>query len=78
MPLYEYECARCGRFERIQKFSDPPLDPFDPEPVFVALSDFAPVSVEDPPSWELDDFEALPPPLPSPDLPPSPPPDLRA
>ena len=25
MPLYEYECARCGRFERIQKFSDPPL-----------------------------------------------------
>jgi putative FmdB family regulatory protein len=25
VPLYEYECARCGRFERIQKFSDPPL-----------------------------------------------------
>jgi len=25
MPLYEYECARCGkRFELIQKFSDPP------------------------------------------------------
>ena len=25
MPLYEYECACCGeRFERIQKFSDPP------------------------------------------------------
>jgi putative FmdB family regulatory protein len=25
MPLYEYECAACGhRFERIQKFSDPP------------------------------------------------------
>ena len=26
MPLYEYECARCGRFEVIRKFSDPPLD----------------------------------------------------
>jgi putative FmdB family regulatory protein len=26
MPLYEYLCANCGkRFERIQKFSDPPL-----------------------------------------------------
>ena len=25
MPLYEYQCARCGRFEKIQKFSDPPL-----------------------------------------------------
>ncbi|MCZ6696097.1 MAG: zinc ribbon domain-containing protein [Acidobacteria bacterium] len=25
MPLYEYECRRCHhRFERIQKFSDPP------------------------------------------------------
>jgi len=24
MPLYEYECERCGhRFEKIQKFSDP-------------------------------------------------------
>jgi putative FmdB family regulatory protein len=24
MPLYEYECQKCGhRFERIQKFSDP-------------------------------------------------------
>jgi putative FmdB family regulatory protein len=27
MPLYEYECEACGqRFERIQKFSDPPID----------------------------------------------------
>lgn len=27
MPLYEYECTACGhRFERIQKFSDPPVD----------------------------------------------------
>ena len=27
MPLYEYECAACnGRFERIRKFSDPPLE----------------------------------------------------
>ncbi|MFB3917871.1 MAG: FmdB family zinc ribbon protein [Terriglobales bacterium] len=26
MPLYEYECTRCEyRFERIQKFSDPPV-----------------------------------------------------
>jgi putative FmdB family regulatory protein len=27
MPLYEYECLACRhRFERIQKFSDPPAD----------------------------------------------------
>ena len=26
MPLYEYECPKDGLFERIQKFSDPPLD----------------------------------------------------
>ena len=27
MPLYEYECEACGdAFERIQKFSDPPLE----------------------------------------------------
>src|SRR3954451_17426696 len=27
MPLYEYECEACTkRFERIQKFSDPPVD----------------------------------------------------
>ena len=27
MPIYEYECDACGhRFERIQKFSDPPVD----------------------------------------------------
>ncbi len=26
MPLYEYQCSKCGhRFERIRKFSDPPL-----------------------------------------------------
>ena len=25
MPLYEYACDVCGRFERIVKFSDPPL-----------------------------------------------------
>lgn len=25
MPLYEYQCPQCGRFERIQKFSDPLL-----------------------------------------------------
>ena len=27
MPLYEYECDACGqRFEKILKFSDPPLE----------------------------------------------------
>ena len=27
MPLYEYECDAChNRFERIQKFSDPPIE----------------------------------------------------
>ena len=27
MPLYEYQCNACGhRFERIQRFSDPPVD----------------------------------------------------
>jgi putative FmdB family regulatory protein len=27
MPLYEYQCDQCGeRFEKIQKFSDPPLE----------------------------------------------------
>ncbi len=27
MPLYEYQCDRCGhRFELIRKFSDPPVD----------------------------------------------------
>jgi putative FmdB family regulatory protein len=27
MPLYEYQCEACGhRFEKIRKFSDPPLD----------------------------------------------------
>lgn len=25
MPLYEYQCPRCGRFETIRKFSDSPL-----------------------------------------------------
>jgi len=25
LPLYEYQCRRCGRFEIIQKFSDSPL-----------------------------------------------------
>jgi len=27
MPIYEYECEKCGhRFEQIQKFSDPPIE----------------------------------------------------
>ncbi len=25
MPLYEYQCPKCGRFEVIRRFSDPPL-----------------------------------------------------
>ncbi len=26
MPMYEYECAKCGSvFEKLEKFSDPPL-----------------------------------------------------
>jgi len=25
MPLYEYECEKCGVFEKMQKFSDAPL-----------------------------------------------------
>ena len=25
MPLYEYRCPRCGTFEQVHKFSDPPL-----------------------------------------------------
>ena len=25
MPLYEYHCPKCGRFELIQKFSDAPI-----------------------------------------------------
>lgn len=25
MPLYEYQCGKCGRFELIQRFSDAPL-----------------------------------------------------
>ena len=25
MPLYEYRCPRCGTFEQVKKFSDPPL-----------------------------------------------------
>ena len=30
MPLYEYECDACHqRFERIRKFSDPPLETCD-------------------------------------------------
>jgi len=26
VPLYEYECAKDGRFELIRKFSDPPVE----------------------------------------------------
>lgn len=25
MPIYEYKCEKCGRFEKLQKFSDEPL-----------------------------------------------------
>ncbi len=29
MPLYEYDCPRCGRFEVLQKMSDTPLSRHD-------------------------------------------------
>jgi putative FmdB family regulatory protein len=29
MPLYEYDCPKCGRFEVLQKMSDKPLDRHD-------------------------------------------------
>jgi putative FmdB family regulatory protein len=25
MPTYDYECRKCGHFERVQKMTDPPL-----------------------------------------------------
>ena len=25
MPIYEYDCPQCGPFERMQRFSDPPV-----------------------------------------------------
>lgn len=29
MPLYEYDCPKCGRFEVLQKMSDKPLSKHD-------------------------------------------------
>ena len=29
MPLYEYDCPKCGRFEVLQKMSDAPLEVHD-------------------------------------------------
>jgi putative FmdB family regulatory protein len=29
MPIYEYECPTCGRFDALQKMSAPPLDVHD-------------------------------------------------
>jgi putative FmdB family regulatory protein len=29
MPLYEYDCPKCGRFEVLQKISDKPLSRHD-------------------------------------------------
>jgi putative FmdB family regulatory protein len=29
MPIYEYECPKCGRFDVLQKMSDPPLRTHD-------------------------------------------------
>ncbi len=29
MPLYEYDCPKCGRFEVLQKLSDAPLEQHD-------------------------------------------------
>lgn len=25
MPIYEYKCGKCGKFEKLQKFTDEPL-----------------------------------------------------
>jgi len=30
MPIYEYDCPKCGKFDVIQKMSDPPLELHDP------------------------------------------------
>jgi putative FmdB family regulatory protein len=29
MPIYEYECPKCGRFDALQKMSAPPLEVHD-------------------------------------------------
>ncbi len=29
MPIYEYECPKCGRFDALQKMSAPPLSKHD-------------------------------------------------
>lgn len=29
MPIYEYECPKCGRFDVLQKMSDPALEKHD-------------------------------------------------
>jgi putative FmdB family regulatory protein len=29
MPIYEYECPKCGRFDALQKMSSPALDVHD-------------------------------------------------
>ncbi len=29
MPIYEYECPKCGRFDVLQKMSAPPLETHD-------------------------------------------------
>jgi putative FmdB family regulatory protein len=29
MPIYEYDCPKCGRFDALQKMSDPPLKTHD-------------------------------------------------
>jgi len=29
MPIYEYDCPKCGRFDTLQKMSDPPLRKHD-------------------------------------------------
>jgi putative FmdB family regulatory protein len=29
MPIYEYECTKCGKFDVIQKMSDAPLEQHD-------------------------------------------------
>lgn len=45
MPIYEYDCKKCGRFEVIQKITDEPLacckDCGEPVRKLVSLSSFA-------------------------------------
>ena len=57
MPLYEYECESCGKkFDRIQKFSDPPVEKceFCSGKVHKVLS--APVFIFKGSGWYVNDY----------------------